>query len=252
VRLYFGARIAVDLWQMMLQRMFYCRIWEPNVSSLFEDLLKPGDLFVDLGGHVGYFSLLASHLVGPEGRVVAVEALPANFAMLQANLAANGADNVRAVHCAASDAAGELNLYEGVFRNTGTSTTDESCGRPLVARVPARPLDEILTADEISRVAMIKIDIEGAELKVLRRLLQTLDRFPTSLRIVCEFDTGIGGDELKTVFDALLAAGFEAFAITNPYSWESYMAWRGPAPLSPIAALPEGGSDILLSRRPAA
>ncbi|MFI4975596.1 MAG: FkbM family methyltransferase [Caulobacterales bacterium] len=249
VRLYYGATIKIDLWQMMLQRMFYFRCWEPNISSLVEDILRRGDVFVDLGAHIGYYTLLASKLVGSEGAVVAVEALPSNFAMLQENVSQNAAGNVRAVNCAVSDRRGDLTIFSGAFRNTGTATTIELPGRAVVGRVASLPLDEILTGDERARVALIKIDIEGRELQVLQRLLETLDAYPAGVQVICEFDTLIGGEALRAAFLGFLAVGFEAYRIPNDYSWESYLRWRGPEPLAKVTDLPPGGCDILF--RPA-
>lgn len=72
--------------------------------------LKPGDVFVDVGANIGYFSLLASKLVGPGGRVVAIEASPEVFDLLRRNLELNKAHNVRAVNVAISDREGSLQL----------------------------------------------------------------------------------------------------------------------------------------------
>jgi hypothetical protein len=74
VLLYNLARIQVDLWQMMLQRMYYFRFWEPNISRLVETVLRPGDVFVDLGGGI---RLLAARPVGDAGAVISVDALSA-------------------------------------------------------------------------------------------------------------------------------------------------------------------------------
>ena len=68
--------------------------------------IKPGGLVIDVGAHTGYFTLLASQLEGPTGRVVAIEASPAFHQALTANIEANGRGNVRTVNAAVSDAPG--------------------------------------------------------------------------------------------------------------------------------------------------
>jgi len=84
--------------------------------------LAPGDAFVDVGANIGYFSLLASKLVGESGLVVAIEPSPTIFAVLESNLARNRAHNVRAVCVAASASTGMLRLFRGPDSNIGRTT----------------------------------------------------------------------------------------------------------------------------------
>jgi hypothetical protein len=80
-----------------------CRygVWEPGETRFLRALVRPGDVFVDVGAHVGYFSLLAASRVGEEGAVIAVEPEPRNLRLLRANLARNGASRARVIPLAA-------------------------------------------------------------------------------------------------------------------------------------------------------
>jgi FkbM family methyltransferase len=245
---YFGATIRCHLDDMISRTIFYFGFWEPNNSAVFEQVLKPGDLFVDVGANIGYYSLLASHLVGPEGRVISIEAAPRIYAQLEDNIETNRASNARLINMAVSDRQGSLNIYGGTKWNRGsTSTIKRNDEHVLEATVAAAPLDEMLTPDELARVALIKIDIEGAELPVLQRLISTLDRYSPSMCVMVEIaqDAGSASQE---IFDRFLAAGFEIYAIENEYDMDWYMNWRRPAALQKLTHLPNRQVDVLLAR----
>ncbi len=150
-------------------------VWEPNVTAAFQRHLAQGDVCVDIGAHVGYFTLLASKLVGAEGHVYAFEPSPVNFRALRANLERNGAVNVTAFEVAAGEAVGTAVLHEGPGTNTGRATLNpvragSNVGeRPQVV-VDIRPVLTTIPAEDLTRVRVIKIDVEGHELEVLRSL----------------------------------------------------------------------------------
>jgi len=108
------------------------------------------------------------------------------------------------------------------------------------------PLDEILATEEISSTALVKIDIEGAELSVLRQILANLDKYPASLQLIVEFSSG--SNEHRKVFHDYIASGFSAFFIENLYDPAWYLQWRRPVPPVPLKSIPDGQSDILFVR----
>lgn len=143
-------------------------VYERDWRVVFERTVTAGSTVFDLGAHVGFYTLLASVLVGPEGRVFAFEPMPANEAYLRQHLRLNHITNVTVVAAAVSDRSG-LAHFE-----PGPSTV---CGRlsangPL--EVPTVSLDDLVAAGEVPSPDFIKIDVEGAELAVLdgaRRLM---------------------------------------------------------------------------------
>lgn len=135
--------------------------------------LQPQDVFVDVGAHFGYFSLLASRLV-PEGAVFSFEASGNNFDLLKRNVGKT--DNIRTVHNAVSDSNEPVEFYELPVVYSEYNTTEpeqfQKEGwylkiRPEKKMVVAVTLDKFLTDNHL-RPAIIKIDVEGAELKVIR------------------------------------------------------------------------------------
>jgi FkbM family methyltransferase len=181
--------------------------YEPHVTREILRRLQPGSVFVDVGASVGYFTILAARAVGPEGRVIACEPGPQNQSVLLLNTVVNGLDNVRILPYAVSDAAAVL-LYHHLGGGNGAISafdgTPESVGtRELVQ---ARRLDDILEGEP--RVDVVKIDVEGAEGRVLAGATQTLRRHAPTL--LFEFSppglqavSGVSGEELLASLAAL-------------------------------------------------
>jgi len=247
---YFGARLHCNPQDLIQRMILYFGVWEPDVSCVIEQNLSAGDVFVDIGANIGYDTLLASSRVGATGKVVSIEASPRTFALLQRNLAANpSSSNVRAVNAAVSDRPGTLDLYEINEGNIGAATTLASRGGTLMASVEALPLAEILKPDELARLRLIKMDVEGAEPPILRHLLEQLSRYPATMDIVVEASPDDDFEAWRDVFDRMRAAGFTAWAIENDYELEWYLRWRRPAKLQRVEAMPTRQQDLLFTRR---
>lgn len=143
--------------------------YEPEQTGLLARSLRPGDTFLDLGAHVGFHTLLAARLVGPAGWVVAFEPSPRNARYLRRHLALNGCGNVRVEEAAVSDAAGAARFLHG--RGTGTGRLSGAGG----VEVRTVALDGYCAEHGLSPAA-VKIDVEGAELAVLRGAEEILTR----------------------------------------------------------------------------
>jgi FkbM family methyltransferase len=131
--------------------------------------LGSGDVFYDIGANVGFFSLLASRVVGPTGTVVALEPHPDVEAAMRANLERNGAVNVRSYQLAAASSTGRLGFAESAHPGGGSL---ESTGAPLDTvghlEVDAVRLDDLVARDALPPPTLIKLDIESGELEALR------------------------------------------------------------------------------------
>jgi FkbM family methyltransferase len=159
-----------------LDRAIYYDAFEYQVGRLLWARLRPGGVFVDVGANIGFYTLTASRLVGPQGRVIAFEPNPAVHARLKENLARNRATNVTAHACALSDEAGVVEIHTPTSETHGhASMRNLGWEAASVARVPARRLDEVLA--EVERVDVLKADVEGAELLVFRGAPRTIRRF---------------------------------------------------------------------------
>ena len=248
---YFGSHLYCNLNDRVQSFIFNFGVWEPDISRVIEQNLAPGDVFVDIGANVGYDTLLGSRLVGPKGKVVAIEASPTTFSLLQRNLAINEtSSNVRAVNVAVSDGPGKLDLFQISKYNIGAATSITSRGGTFLASVDALPLRQILVPDEIKRLRLIKMDVEGAELGILLNLLEELFLFPENMDLIVEASASDDIVSWNRVFDQLKAAGFSAYEIRNEYELESYLTWRQPSQLRQTQTLPTRQQDLLFTRRP--
>lgn len=206
-------------------------IWEPDLTALIRQTLKPGDCFVDVGANVGYFTTLASLLVGDAGMVVAVEAVPGTASVLGENIARNAANNVRIVRAAAWHEKDVIDIHCG-REMTGTATASAEWashwGLGDIVTVEAAPLSTILTDDEIQHARIIKIDVEGAELEALRGLLPALQNCRDDLLILAEVAPHLS--DWQEIRESLSILGFDVRAIRNDYLARSYYRSAGDEP----------------------
>lgn len=156
-------------------RLFKDGIYEPETIEILERVLEPGDTFVDLGANEGYFSVLASRLVGG-GRVFAIEPQQRCWPVIVQNLVENDCANVTLVPYGVSKEAGSFEMVLTPPTNTGASSFVASKRASLWPRqtVHVLPLDEIFERFGIGEVALIKIDIEGYELEALESAREVL------------------------------------------------------------------------------
>ncbi len=247
-RTFFGARIKCNLNDSIGTRIFFFGVWEPSVSLGIARILKTGDTFIDVGANIGYDSLLAADAVGPSGRVVAIEASPRIIPMLHENLRLNRFTNIRAVNEAVAEKPGLLQLYGGDEKNVGSTSPLPRPGLVPEELVQARPLDQILGADERRAARLIKIDIEGGELPVLRRFLDTAHLYHPNVNIIVEVSPQDGGHDLVEVFNRFMALGFSAYAVENVYSLFAYLPPKAVWPPARINSIPPRQTDLLLTR----
>ena len=169
---------------MITQIILHDGTYEKAQTALLSGFLHPGDTFIDVGANIGWYSLIASRIVGTEGRVVAFEPAPASFELLRRNAVLNHCTNTILEPRALSDKAGELALHLGATNKGHNSILETSETRESVT-VPAVELDDYLRNHE-GPIALIKIDTEGAEGFVLAGMEQTLRKHPETL-IIMEF-----------------------------------------------------------------
>lgn len=205
----FGYRMTLDLLDFM-ERMIYLGTYEREETGLAWRWLKPGMTFLDVGANVGYFTLLASRRVGPNGRVISVEPGPYVHARLARVVKENGL-NAELHPMGLSDQEGSCTLYlpAGDLHNySPTMVKYDGAGEPL--EVPVRRLDDCLELWNVDTVDLLKIDVEGHEGKVFAGA----DRALSSGRIkaiLCEFNDywlRETGTTPQALHDTLTGLGF--------------------------------------------
>jgi FkbM family methyltransferase len=168
-------------------------LYEASTVLVLATTLKSGDVFVDVGAHVGYFSMIAASLVGPRGRVIAFEPNPENFLALQRNAALNAYPHVVCVNSAVGEQDGSVTFYNNADNDGGHALWDPGlhdfnrrsrvCPEPVT--VPMTTLDAALARLRVASVKAVKIDTEGAEVRVLQGARHCLSSESNRL-LVCE------------------------------------------------------------------
>lgn len=148
--------------------------FEPVQTKKFIKSIKKGDVVLDIGANIGYYSVLASKLVGKKGKVYAFEPDPRNLKLLYKNLEVNGCQNVVVVEAALGSKKGKLFLTQDISNPGESSLAKGKKGKKILVDVIR--LDDFVRQKRIKNVDLIKIDVEGAELEVLRGGLATLKK----------------------------------------------------------------------------
>ena len=172
VRTRYGFQYKADLGDWLGQYVYLTGVYEPPTAHVISALLCPGDTFIDVGANSGFFSLLASHRVGPTGRVISFEPVPSMRKRLLENIALNVMGNISVHDVAVSNAEGVLPLFEGPEGHKGISSLRHIDNSATTIEVKTVPLDTF--SDTLSAVKLVKIDVEGAEQLVLEGMSNTL------------------------------------------------------------------------------
>jgi FkbM family methyltransferase len=174
-----GYRMSID-WSRF--RSFLYGTWEPKVTRAVTATAKPGMTVIDIGAHVGYYSLLFAKCVGPSGRVFSFEPLPENFALLRKNIQLNELQNVQTFPQAVFSSTKEVSItVPDESPNSGDGSVVYNRGIKRV-RVPTITLDSFCTAAGI-QPNILKIDVEGAEYEVLMGAREIIAQFRPELLI---------------------------------------------------------------------
>lgn len=160
----------------MLSALSAGQFYEPEVSYFLTNVLEAGDTFIDVGAHVGYFSMLAAQVVGPEGKVYAFEPEPRNAARIREHVTLNRLDNIALLEQAVGEEDGEVELHVNADNSGGHALWDVgehpyntlSRARHEVRKVARGTLFQLLGPTVGQRIRVVKIDVEGSELGVLK------------------------------------------------------------------------------------
>lgn len=190
-----------------LQALYVAQWVPPTLVPILEACLKPGDLFVDVGANVGVYATWGARIVGPTGVVLALEPVPRTRAWLETICAQNELDHVKVISTAAGDKEGSAWMQT----TDGAAGLSRVCGASGAGlQVPITTLDRLLG----SRIpALIKIDVEGYELSVLRGAVSTLEN--TRAPVVFEAPDFAGGSGTTDCVALLESIGYSVFSLTT-------------------------------------
>jgi FkbM family methyltransferase len=185
-----GDRLMLEIYVPKHNYNIYCPLNKEDfiVMTRHEDdiierfLPKQGDIVVDIGAHMGRYTIIGSKRVGAQGKVVAIEAHPGNFEMLNRNIKLNQLTNVISLNYAAYSKETKIRLYvpgeESGYTVYNTIMSNRAGTEENFVEVNANTLDYLLQLNQIKQeqVKWIKIDVEGAELDVLKGSTNVLSK----------------------------------------------------------------------------
>jgi FkbM family methyltransferase len=206
-----GLRVELDLSERQSRYIFF-QAYERAEVSFLRSWLRPGDVALDVGAHVGFLSAVMAATVRPNGKVYALEPNPGSFRRLQ-RLEESSRGAIRAFSVAASDRRGPIRFFADSRTPMYSTTVPRMAGAEARAiEVPGARLDQFIRENQLGRVALVKIDVEGAELSVLEGMRGVLDEGerPT---ILCEVTPGLWKPQRDDPADLRACYGYATFCL---------------------------------------
>jgi FkbM family methyltransferase len=196
---------------------YYPADYEPETFAFLEAHCQPGQTVMDIGAHLGLFTVTMAQLVGPSGRVLSFEPTTSIQPILEQVVRINGvARTVELRREAVSDSAGVAHFYEtGHFGSNACSLVRTARSRRVV-EVPTISIDELVRSREMT-VHCLKIDVEGAEVAVLRGALETMGRCRPAISLAVH-PAAIGemGSSLEELWRLVQDAGMASLSQSQP------------------------------------
>jgi FkbM family methyltransferase len=209
-----GASLALNQKDAIVSGSLALGFYETFVIDVIENLLRPGMTFLDVGANIGLYTALAARIVGPSGRVIAVEPGSSNCAVIKETVRLNAFSNVTIVEGAASDGGGRASLYL-CDDNPADHRLHDRTGQRAKVEVETITLDALAAERGVRRADVIKIDTQGAEASVLAGMATLLNADPAPVITLEFWPWGLAqaGSDPRSLLDGIIAAGFSLYEL---------------------------------------
>ena len=199
-----GIKMLLTKDEALTMGIFYLGMLNPLETRIVKSILKPGDIFIDVGAYIdGWYTLLASRIVGRAGKVISFEPHPEYARRLSQSINFNNFHNIRLENYGLSDKKTQKILYEGGPASSYLKNHTEVLTKTKAKKIKTKltTLDSYVKAKRIKKVKLIKIDVEGLEVKVLKGGRKFLKSNPPQYLLIEVSDTflkraGSNEDEL--------------------------------------------------------
>lgn len=217
------------------------KIWEPFETEVFRRLCTPGDFVADIGANIGWYSVIASQLLGPSGKVASFEPSAKNFSVLQKNsLASTGLAKIEAFNFALSDKETNSKLFLSET-NLGDHRLFDSDGERSFVTTQVQTLDKLFATSE-RKPTLVKSDTQGSEARILdgSQLLLSADWRPVFILEFWPFGLVNSKSEPAKLWSKLLALDYDIYEVSEdklkliPFTDESFQI-RIDGDLSPAS-----------------
>ena len=225
-------RFLLNLGNRDLESTFYYFMperYEPGTQQYIRQAVRDGMLTLDIGAHIGLYTVLLAHQAGPSGRVYSFEPELKNFTRLQKNVELNQFHQVRPFRIALSDTTGLSHLILNEHSNTGHALKRraEAERRPGYSWevIQTLTLDEFVEKEQVGKIDLMKIDTEGSEDLVLAGGWKTFSGGRIS-EIICEIHSShntspVGQDKVRALF---YAQGYHSYILDSFLSRRAYLS----------------------------
>jgi FkbM family methyltransferase len=209
-----GAPLALNQQDAIVSGSLALGFYETFVIDVIENLLRPGMTFLDVGANIGLYTALAARIVGPSGRVIAVEPSSSNCALIKETVRLNAFGNVIVFEGAASDDAGRAALFL-CDDNPADHRLHDRTGKRAKVEVETITLDALAAERGVGRADLIKIDTQGAEASVLAGMTALLNVDPAPAITLEFWPWGLSqaGSDPRALLDRIIAAGFSLYEL---------------------------------------
>ena len=196
------------------QQLFWYGYYEKELGDLLKKIVKPSDVFIDIGANIGYFSLLVAHRL-PSAEVISFEPVVDLYKKMNDNITLNDIKNIITIHAAVGEIDEERELFVSAPDNSGMSSfrqPENYSGSKEKVKVVA--IDEWFKGSGLSKIDILKLDIEGSELAALRGMKKVLQNFRPLLIVEINPET-LSMFNLKPldIYDYLEQQGYKGFLI---------------------------------------
>jgi FkbM family methyltransferase len=203
----------LDIEEIIDSSLFFTDTFEPEIEKIFQTYSKPGMTIIDVGANIGYHSLKSAEYVGPTGKVISIE--PSSWAIqkLQRNIELNPqvADRILIIQSALSNTNQDrtCEFFQASYKLNGKSTSNEEI-------IDFRTLDWISAEYNLNNIGIVKIDVDGTEIKVLLGALQTIEKHHPIL--IVEFTPTVFtsfGENAKDLILLILDLGYLFYTLDD-------------------------------------
>lgn len=228
IRFDIGERIALELEDWVSYRIFLTGLYdgERGHTQFFRKTVREGMTVLDIGAHIGYYTLQAAVRVGSKGQVHAFEPVSETFTRLSHNIRLNGFQNVVANRCIVHDHSGDMRIVVADRHNLGSSSLlpfGENC-RKKTETVGSITIDSYVAQKQLQQIHLAKIDVEGTELHVLKGMKKVLGQ--SQPQVLIEFDEELlraHGSSSAEVSGFLKSFGYCPYRITRTGTIQKYL-----------------------------
>ncbi len=199
------------------QQLFWYGYYEKPLADMIKKILQPGNVFLDIGANIGYFSLLAANSE-PTSKIISFEPVKNLFQKLEENVSLNDLKNITTLNVAIGEINGEKELFISAADNLGMSSFQQPenySGKKENVKIIS--IDSWFRTARLSKVDLIKLDVEGSELAALKGMQGVLQNFkPLVIAEINPETLGLFTLTPADIFDYLNKLDFDGYLISEP------------------------------------